>query len=909
MTATVHCSLDAGTLLDDYLHHVAGLKLSGRAIRDRIRIARDFVSRNPDLTAWMALPARERAAELQASGAWPLLCYAVGTGQLRLDVELAAIKQLTGLGAAVGARDPAGFMALREAGNRLGWTSSWVETVLGECLAVVLAWHGGLVTDLTVQVIEEFDATLSASSAPPSSRRAYRARLASLRQLLYETRVLDIAPKRRAWARSLEQRFTDVAMSDPIREILLRYIRVRAAVLRPKSVESLINDLLPFAEYLTAHHPQLANLRELDRACIEGYLAWNRTRGWRGQRANAGAGRTISAAVAQSAVLSLRNLLDDITAWGWEQAPPRRLVFAADFPKLDQPLPRALAPDVDAAVMNAVAQLDDSFARVGLTVLRGAGLRAGELLDLELGSIIDYGPAGTWLKVPLGKLATERMVPLSATILAALDEWVTLRGVHRPLPHPRTGAFTDFLFTQHGRRLGYTRLRNGLLAAAETAGLRAPDGGVLIVTPHQLRHTWATELANAGMSLQALMALLGHYAGDLVNWVRSGGGIVEAGEQSVEHFLAAELSFLGGVVALCLQSRAEFDGGLEESARFADGFEVAVQADGSGAVAVAEHAAVHLGTELAHFGAFGVGWQCARLVVEGFDFFADGEVFVSDSAVGDAGVHKSHPHRSVPQQRGQGFEGHAAVDRLGRHGVSEAMGRNMADASSFRGFGDCPIDAALADALAVFDEQVRAAQAGGSGGDPGVEEVLELGVQGDVAVGAQFPQRHVQPVRGSDLHHGIDCEIEEFTLAQAGAGEKLHAQSNERIIGGARGLQQLGERGVIEKAGQRVVADRQVAAEHEHAGGNVVAVPFGEPVEAGAQGAKVFGETGFGQPAAASRGAGGQVQLVGLDVCPAQVGDTGHLGALTASQPANSRSTPSTRTIVEARSDNRVWAM
>ena len=64
---------------------------------------------------------------------------------------------------------------------------------------------------------------------------------------------------------------------------------------------------------------------ELDRACIEGYLAWNRSRGWRGQRAAAGAGRSVSAAVAQSAVLSLRNLLDDITAWGWQQAPPRRL--------------------------------------------------------------------------------------------------------------------------------------------------------------------------------------------------------------------------------------------------------------------------------------------------------------------------------------------------------------------------------------------------------------------------------------------------------------------------------------------------------------------------------------------------------------------------------------------------------
>jgi hypothetical protein len=69
---------------------------------------------------------------------------------------------------------------------------------------------------------------------------------------------------------------------------------------------------------------------------------------------------------------------------------------------------------------------------------------------------------------------------------------------------------TDFMFTQHGRRLGLTRLRNGLLTAAQTAGLRGPDGHLLVVTPHQLRHTWATGLANAGMSLQALMALLGH---------------------------------------------------------------------------------------------------------------------------------------------------------------------------------------------------------------------------------------------------------------------------------------------------------------------------------------------------------------------------------------------------------------
>jgi integrase len=510
MTTTVKGRVDTSALLGDYLDHVRRLGLSERSVRDRTRIAQEFLSRHPDLQAWMGLPAVERAAEIKSNRAWPLLCFAIGADRLRLDVELAAVKQLTGLGAAVEARDPVGFSTLRRAGGRLGWTDSWVATVLGEGLAVVLACRGGLIADLTTEAIEDFDRALSASSIPASARRAYRARLASLRQLLYETRVLDTAPRRRPWARSLEQRFKDVAMADPIRDTLLRYVRLRATVLRPKSLESLINDLLPFAEYLASHHRQLTSLQELDRTCIEGFLVWNRTRSWRGQRARAGAGRTVSAAVAQSAVLSLRNLLDDITTWGWDQAPARRLVFAADIPKLDQPLPRALAPDIDAAVMNAVAHLNDPFARVGLTVLRGAGLRVGELLDLEVGSIIDYGPAGTWLKVPLGKLATERMVPLSATTIAALDEWVSHRGSHRPLTHPRTGTFTDFLFTAHGRRLGYSRLRNGLIAAAESAGLRAPHGGPLTVTPHQLRHTWATELANAGMSLQALMALLGH---------------------------------------------------------------------------------------------------------------------------------------------------------------------------------------------------------------------------------------------------------------------------------------------------------------------------------------------------------------------------------------------------------------
>jgi len=464
-------------LLADYLEHVKTLGHGDRATRDRTRIAREFLGHHPGLQAWMSLPAADRLAELKRTGAWPLICYAIGAGRLRLDMELAGAKQLTGLAREVEASDPGGFASARSAGIALGWKASWTETVLGECLAVMLAWHGGRVAGLTSEIVDAFDAELSAcTTIPASSRRAYRNRLAGVRQLLFETRVVDTAPRRRPWARSLEQRFADVAMAPEIRRALLRYVRTRAAVLRPKSVESLVNDVLPFAEYLTARHPGITSLRQLERRHIEDYLTWNRTRPWRGQRAAAGKDRTISVAVAQAAVLSLRNMLDDITAWRWAEAPARRLVFAADVPKLDQPLPRALPPDIDQALMSAVAGLDDDFARIGLTVLRGAGLRVGELLDLEIGSIVDYGPAGTWLRVPLGKLATERMVPLDAATLAVLDEWASRRGAHRPVPHPRTGTLTDFLFTARGRRLGATRLRNGLLAAAQTTGRRRPDG-------------------------------------------------------------------------------------------------------------------------------------------------------------------------------------------------------------------------------------------------------------------------------------------------------------------------------------------------------------------------------------------------------------------------------------------------
>jgi hypothetical protein len=115
---------------------------------------------------------------------------------------------------------------------------------------------------------------------------------------------------------------------------------------------------------------------------------------------------------------------------------------------------------------------------------------------------------GSWLKVPLGKLETERMVPLDTEILALIDRITQIRCHGRPMPHPRYRRPARFLFTHHGRRLSHNAVRAELNRAAQTAGIGH-------ITPHQLRHTYATALVNAGVSLQTLLALLGHMSAEM----------------------------------------------------------------------------------------------------------------------------------------------------------------------------------------------------------------------------------------------------------------------------------------------------------------------------------------------------------------------------------------------------------
>jgi hypothetical protein len=178
-------------------------------------------------------------------------------------------------------------------------------------------------------------------------------------------------------------------------------------------------------------------------------------------------------------------------------------------------------------------------------------------------------------------------------------------------------------------------------------------------------------------------------------------------DEGVEEVDTFGLVALAGVVALAEEDGDELGAGCEVGAGLADGLHAAVELGGSGAQAVGEHACVGFVAESGHGGGLDVGGQCAGpdLAVEGVDVGVDGGVLVGDDTVGDAGVGEGHLHRAMPEQGGDRFESHPAVDRLGGQGVAELVGVNVADSSPFGDPADDAVHGASFERGAVVGDQ------------------------------------------------------------------------------------------------------------------------------------------------------------------------------------------------------------
>src|SRR5207245_5681681 len=106
------------------------------------------------------------------------------------------------------------------------------------------------------------------------------------------------------------------------------------------------------------------------------------------------------------------------------------------------------------------------------------------------------------LHVPLGKLYTERLVPVDEQVRQMVTHILTLRA-EAPLSHLAQSA--SFLLPRAGGPSAlYQNLRRALHRVAGQAGCSQA------ITCHQLRHSYASEMIRLGVSLPALMQLLGH---------------------------------------------------------------------------------------------------------------------------------------------------------------------------------------------------------------------------------------------------------------------------------------------------------------------------------------------------------------------------------------------------------------
>lgn len=131
-----------------------------------------------------------------------------------------------------------------------------------------------------------------------------------------------------------------------------------------------------------------------------------------------------------------------------------------------------------------------------LEVLYGAGLRVSELVGLRMG---DIDLEGGYVRC-FGKGSKERVVPLGDPALKSLDLYL-----RRGRPYIGTGIITDHLFlNRFGKGLSRQSVHRILAAYARQAGLRKK------VSPHMLRHTFATHLLSGGADLRSVQEMLGH---------------------------------------------------------------------------------------------------------------------------------------------------------------------------------------------------------------------------------------------------------------------------------------------------------------------------------------------------------------------------------------------------------------
>jgi site-specific recombinase XerD len=272
----------------------------------------------------------------------------------------------------------------------------------------------------------------------------------------------------------------------PLASVFDRAVDSVCAALSPESDRHYRGTVRNFLCYLGAAHPEVNALKQLRRdPHLLGWMSHLRS-------------QTPPLATASyiNRLIALRPLLTEL-AWTEQLPQLARLIRREDLPRLPQRLARPLTAEQDQLLQQEFVHRNDRESNTFL-LIRHTGMRIGECADLSFDCLRSTGPNQWAIHVPLGKLKTERMVPVDSLVVTIIQRLRFFRFLD---PQPPDGL----LLARRSTRDALVRqLRRYLHQVCHSLGLSTR------IVPHQLRHTYGTEMLRAGVSFPALMKLLGH---------------------------------------------------------------------------------------------------------------------------------------------------------------------------------------------------------------------------------------------------------------------------------------------------------------------------------------------------------------------------------------------------------------
>lgn len=170
-----------------------------------------------------------------------------------------------------------------------------------------------------------------------------------------------------------------------------------------------------------------------------------------------------------------------------------------ETPKIRRKLPDTLnIYEIDKLIATIDASTPDGMRNKAIIeVLYGCGLRVSELTDLKISNIY----AETEFVKVVGKGNKERLIPIGGTALKLISIYIKEIRLHQNIKK----GHEDFVFlNRFGAKLSRVSIFNVIKLAAQIAGLRKN------ISPHTLRHSFATHLIEGGADLRAIQEMLGH---------------------------------------------------------------------------------------------------------------------------------------------------------------------------------------------------------------------------------------------------------------------------------------------------------------------------------------------------------------------------------------------------------------